>query len=124
MGAQLGYGLALYAVGLATGVDLSFHLGQQSLVGCQTGLDLRQVVADLLTTVHAFAVVHVVQKSLLRVDGVETGVDVAHQKHQRVVEVRSLLIFGCQFLDTKRIFVNFLLVARAAGQQYGSDARK
>ena len=69
-----------------------------------------QVLAYLSATVYALATGGIVEQALLLVDGVETCVDVAHQKEQRVIEVGGLLILFGKILDLDRVLLELLAI--------------
>ena len=83
---------------------------EELTVGGQTGLDGSQVLAYLSATVYALATGGIVEQALLLVDGVETCVDVAHQKEQRVIEVGGLLILFGKILDLDRVLLELLAI--------------
>ena len=75
-------------------------------------------MADFGTAVNPLAVAHIVEQTLLGVDGVETCVDVAHQQHQGVVEVGGFLIFFRKVGDLQRIAVGLVSLVSVAGAEH------
>ena len=110
---ELGYGLGLDGTFVTGFLHLGLHVGEKLFVRGETGLDHRKIPADFGALVSVLAIAHIIKESLLGIDGVETGVDVPHQEHKRVVEGCGFLILRSEVCDLYRVLVKFLLISGA-----------